>query len=69
MLYETISEPLFIGSFHNKLMELAVAVARSDTTAPGLEDGVMHDAIALNGPIPALFRAYKHKTNSNILIM
>lgn len=39
--------------------EMAVAVARRDTTMPGLEGGVTPVATRLNGPAPALLVAYK----------
>ena len=50
-MYDKISLPLFGGSFHVTCTELAVVVAFSKTTALGLEGGVVHEAIALKGPV------------------
>lgn len=51
--------PLSLGSLHVTWIEVAVDDARTDVTGPGLLGGVTHDEMALNGPAPALFTAYR----------
>ena len=51
ILYDNISLPLHGGSFQVMFTEFAVEVAFSKETAFGLEGGVVHDAIALKGPV------------------
>ncbi len=48
-------------------MEWGVAVALSDTMAPGLEGGVTQLAMALNGPAPALFNACREGNRGIVL--
>lgn len=51
-------QPLQGGSFQDSWTDVAVGIARSEPTGPGLLEGVRHSATILNGPTPALFTAY-----------
>jgi len=66
MLYDKIGLPLFSGSFHTRCIDVAVADALTDMTGPGELGGVMHVAMALKGPAPALFNACNKENNACI---